>query len=166
MTVNRRRCRAGDPCRPRTLQEAIYCLVHHSAADAKTIAERAGVRYGYLLDAANPDRDEIQFQSRLIYPCSEAGANDVVIEFLCRQRDGVFVPIPSLMLDGAQSLALAQLDVVRELGEDAAKLQDILRNHHIDAQEADEFDAEVDQTIQKLAQWKRAVRSLVGKEIR
>lgn len=166
MTHKRRRCRSGDRCEPRTLLEAIACVVLHSNADAKTIAERVGVRHGYLLDAANPDREEIQFQARLIEPVSQAASNDAIVEFLCRQRGGVFVRIPSADVDGAEAMTLAHLDVVREMGEDAAAMQAILADRRLTVEEADAFDSEVDETIQKLAQWKAIVRAHVGKEIR
>jgi hypothetical protein len=74
MTRGRRDCRHGQPCDVRTLAEAIYCAVHHSDLDARAVAERLGVRYTYLMDAANPDREEVQFQARLIVP---AGAREV-----------------------------------------------------------------------------------------
>lgn len=165
MTRNRRACRNGHRCEPRTLLEAIYCLVHHSAADAATIAERIGVRRGYLLDAANPDRDEVQFQARMIEPASSAASNDVIVDFLCRLRGGVFVRIPSVDTDAAE-ITRAHLDVVREMGEDAERLQKILGDGVLTADEADAFDAEVDQTIAKQVRWKAIVRAHVGKEIR
>lgn len=166
MNQNRRNCRNGEPCQPRTLLEAIYCLVHHSAADAATIAERIAVRRGYLLDAANPDREDIQFQARLIEPASAAASNDVVVEFLCRLRGGVFVRTPSFDLEGAIAITQGHLEVIREIGEDAAKVHEILRDRKLTADEADEFDAEIDDTMQKLAEWKAIVRAHVGKEIK
>lgn len=166
MTHKRRRCRSGDRCEPRTLGEAIACVVLHSNADAQLIAERVGVRYGYLLDAANPDREEIQFQARLILPVSDAAHNDGIVEFLCRQRGGVFVRVPTAHLDGAEALTRAHLDVVREMGEDAAKMQRILEDGRLTVEEADAFDVEADETIQKIARWKAIVRAHVGKDLR
>lgn len=64
MTNGRKTCRSGQACEPRSLGEAIYCATFHSEAEARTVAERMGVRYSYLADAANPDRDGQQFQAR------------------------------------------------------------------------------------------------------
>lgn len=163
-TSSRRQCRNGDRCAPRTLGEAIYCLILHSDVDAKTIAEHLGVRHGYLLDAANPDREDVQFQARHIDPASEKTRNDALINFICRQRGGVFVRIPSLDNDDALELTKAHLEVMREMGEDAAKMQEILRDGKLTQREADTFSEEIDETITKLLEWKAIVRAHVGRK--
>lgn len=65
-------CTAKAPCVVTTIQELVYCAVHHSALPPKAIADSLGVRTGYLLDSANPDRDEVQFQLRLFLPLLKA----------------------------------------------------------------------------------------------
>jgi len=61
-------CTSKHACSPTTLSEIVYCAVHHSEPPAKAIADFLGCRTGYLLDSANPDRAEVQFQLRLFVP--------------------------------------------------------------------------------------------------
>lgn len=95
MTKGRKSCTGGDRCEPRNLAEAVYCAVHHSAIDARTIAERIGVRVGYLLDAANPDRDDMQFQSRHLIPLMTVTGNLLPLKFMAAQMGCLIVPMPS-----------------------------------------------------------------------
>lgn len=85
MTKVRKSCTGGVRCEPRNLAESVYCAVHHSAIDARTIAERIGVRVGYLLDAANPDRDDMQFQSRHLIPLMTVTGNMLPLKFIAVQ---------------------------------------------------------------------------------
>jgi hypothetical protein len=77
------------------LGEVIQELVLNSPMPAKAQADRVGVRYGYLLDAANPDREDTHFQARLIAPLTNATGNDVLIDWLARECGGVFYRLNS-----------------------------------------------------------------------
>lgn len=96
MTTGRRACTSGEKCQPRSLAEVLYCVVHHSRIDAGQLADRIGVRKGYLLDAANPDRDEVQFQARWIVPVTLASGNDALLRYLADQCGGVFFAVPQI----------------------------------------------------------------------
>lgn len=74
------------------LAEAIYRVVHEGrrGVPAKVLADRCGLRHTYLLDAANPDRDEVQFQARWIVPLTLASGDDSIIEYLAHAVGGVF----------------------------------------------------------------------------
>lgn len=75
---------------PANLAEAIYHVVHESVDPPKALADRVGLRVGYLLDAANPDRDEVQFQARWIVPLTLVTGNDAIVAQLAHAVGGVF----------------------------------------------------------------------------
>src|SRR5688500_2465061 len=76
-----------------SLGDAIQAVVLHSDVPAKALADAIGVRYGYLLDAANPDRDDTQFQARLIAPLTRASRNAAIVQRIAQDCGGVFVPL-------------------------------------------------------------------------
>ncbi len=57
MTQSPKQCRAGHSCQPRTLREAWYCQIHHSAMRLDEIARFLGIKASTLADAVNPDGD-------------------------------------------------------------------------------------------------------------
>lgn len=118
MTTGRKACRGGAPCQPHSVGEAAYCLIHHSEIDARRLAELLGVRYGYLLDAANPDREEVQLQTRLIVPLTMQTGNPVLVEFIARAVGGTFLLLP----DSADTLP----DVVTQIGAVASAFGEVL----------------------------------------
>jgi hypothetical protein len=76
---------------PESLEDAIYTVVHDGALEPKQLAAATGIRPGYLLDAANPHREDTQFQARFIVPVTKAQRNDAIVRFLCSAVGGVFV---------------------------------------------------------------------------
>jgi len=145
-THNRKACRQGRRCDARSLGDALYCTVHHSDVEAKQLAERLGIRYGYLLDAANPDREDAQFQLRLLLPLVVATGRTEILDYLEREVGRVAFAVPTAA-DPAQADLFDGLAVaMRELGEDAEALR---------------FGAEVDETIAALAKLKALVTAKV-----
>lgn len=149
MTHGRRTCRRGQPCQPRTLQEALYCVIHHSEIDASTIAARIGVRVGYLHDAANPDRDELQFQARLLIPVMAATGNLMPLRFLAAEFHAAVVELPAAGTDDVD-IRQTFMAAVRELGEDAAAIEAVLGDGRVTADEARRVRREVSETIDAL----------------
>lgn len=76
---------------PESLEDAIYQVVHDGALPPKALAGAAGMRTGYLLDAANPHREETHFQARFIIPITRASQNDAIVRFIAEAVGGVFV---------------------------------------------------------------------------
>ena len=160
-THNRKACRQGRRCDARSLGDALYCTVHHSDVEAKQLAERLGIRYGYLLDAANPDREEAQFQLRLLLPLVVATGRTEILDYLEREVGRVAFAVPTAA-DPAQAdlfdgLAMA----MRELGEDAEALRQAVADGRVTRDEAERFGAEVDETIAALAKLKALVTAKV-----
>lgn len=87
-------CRAGDRCPVSTLGELIYCVVHHSDIPPKQIADALEMRVGYLLDAANYDRDDTHFQMRKWLPMLRVANRWDAMEKLATLADGVFFQLP------------------------------------------------------------------------
>lgn len=69
---------------------AIHALVHDSTVPPKAIADEAGIRYGYLMRAADEHQDDVQFQARWVGPVTRAANNDVLIKALAEDCGGVF----------------------------------------------------------------------------
>lgn len=149
MTHGRRACKNGRPCEPRTIQEAIYCVVHHSGIDAVSIATRLNKRVGYLHDAANPDREDTHFQAALLLPLMQVTGNLEPLRFIARELSCAVVELPQLT---AQPGDIRQkfLIAVKEIGEDAAELERALADNRITSDDALRLKRELSDTIEAL----------------
>lgn len=156
MTHSRRVCRQVQPCEPRALLEAIQCCVLHSDRESSSIAEALGVRRGYLLDAANPDREELQFQARLLSPLMHVTQNATPLRYLAREQGFALVELPRTdPADG--DIRQKFLHVVTELGEGSSAIERALSDGEVTADEAARIHRELDDTIEALM----AVKALV-----
>lgn len=157
MTSGRRACRNGETCQPRTFGEALYHQVHHSVQDARTLAETIGVRAGYLLDAANPDRDEVQFQARLLVPLMRATEDTTLLEWLAGQMGGVFTrraPIGEATDPGRELL-----DIVDRLGALASADRDAMADGHRDVGEIERLLARAHDVAKEIAHFVASLRA-------
>ena len=161
MIRNRRQCRAGEPCEPRSWDEVLFCVVHHSGISARHIAERVGCSYAYLLDATNPDRDSHAFQARWLIPIMSVTGNYSPMRYLAHQLGGVFVELPTLG-SAHDDVRQAFLRVVQEIGEDATLIESALTDQEVSVEEATRIDAEIDESIAALLQVKAVVRRRAG----
>lgn len=160
-TTGRKACTSGQPCHPTTLGEVLYCVVHHSRIDAKTIAERLGIKYTYLVDAANPDRDEAQFQARLIVPVTLVTGNDALLQYIASRCNGVFFPMPNV--DGSHADVLEQTaKAVREFGDVLTSSAQALADNRVTVEEAGAVGRQVDEAIAALAGYKRLMYGKAG----
>ncbi len=116
MTNTPRVCRSGERCQVATIGELIYCVVHHSDIPPKQIADLLDMRVGYLLDAANPDRDDTQFQLRKFLPLVNATGRYDAMEALAGMLGGVFFRLPRLSVDNGDVVAQAGL-MLREFSD-------------------------------------------------
>lgn len=98
---------------------AVYALVHESAVPPKAIADDAGIRYGYLMRAADEHQDDVQFQARWIGPVTRAANNDCLIKFLAIDCGGVF-----FRLNRAASLDAETAKSLKEFSEYIAAIAD------------------------------------------
>jgi len=96
MTASRKQCRLGQSCQIATLADALYHQAHHGAKPLPTIADEIGVRPGYLSDAANADREDVQFQARLIVPLCRATDDLTLLRFMASQLGCVLVNLPAV----------------------------------------------------------------------
>jgi hypothetical protein len=160
MTKSRKQCESGDVCEPRALAEAIYCMVHHSGVDVAEIAKLLCTRTGYLLDAANPDRDEVQFQARMLVPAMTHFKNLTPLHFLCREMNGVFVAFPEVSI-AHDDVYRGLCDAIEEMGQSSSAVKKALLDDLVDESEADVVDREVDEAVAALLRVKAAVRAKV-----
>lgn len=162
MTRGRKACTSGDRCEPRTLAESLYCCVHHSGIEPRIIAERIGVRVGYLLDAANPDRDDMQFQSRHLVPLSIVTGNLLPLRFLATALGCLVVPV----LQGEasdDSIYEAYTKAVSKIGDDGDLIRRVLSDGDLTQDEAAQVCASVNHTMEVMAAIKQAVLARVAK---
>lgn len=164
MTKGRKSCTGGDRCEPRNLAEAVYCAVHHSAIDARTIAERIGVRVGYLLDAANPDRDDMQFQSRHLIPLMTATGNTLPLKFMAAQMGCLLVAVPDVATNDTVYEAFTRS--VERIGDDGALIRRVLSDGEIDSTEAERVCESLNQTMESVAAIKQAITARARKVAR
>lgn len=150
MTSSRRACRQGGPCEPRNLAEAIYCAAHHSGLEIETVAERLGVRRAYLYDATNPDREDTQFQARLLVPLMAVTGNLTPLRFLAREFDVALIELPARGATSNDDIRQSFMRVVKELGEDSAAIERVLADGIVSADEAKRVKRELAETIEAL----------------
>jgi hypothetical protein len=160
MTKSRKQCASGDVCEPRSLAEAVYCMVHHSGVDVAEVAKLLCTRTGYLLDAANPDRDEVQFQARMLAPAMTHFKNLTPLNFLCREMNGVFVAFPDVSADH-EDVYRGLCDAIEEMGQSSSAVKKALHDDIVTEEEADSVDREVDDAVAALLRVKASVRNKV-----
>jgi hypothetical protein len=160
MTKSRKQCQSGDLCEPRSLAEAIYCMVHHSGVDVAEVAKLLCTRTGYLLDAANPDRDEVQFQARMLAPAMTHFNNLTPLVFLCREMNGVFVSLPDSE-PAHDDIYRGLCDAIEEMGQSSSAVKKALLDDVVTEEEADVVEREVDDAIAALVRVKASVRNKV-----
>ncbi len=163
MTKSRKQCQSGDVCEPRSLAEAIYCMVHHSGVDVAEIAKLLCTRTGYLLDAANPDRDEVQFQARMLAPAMTHFKNLTPLHFLCREMNGVFVAFPEVSAVH-DDVYRGMCDAIEEVGQSSSAVKKALADDVVEEEEADASDKEIDEAVAALLRVKAAVRAKVQRQ--
>lgn len=160
MTKSRKQCQSGDVCEPRTLTEAVYCCLHHSGIDVVAVAKAMQVRPGYLQDAANSDRDEVQFQARMLPQLMDVTGNVKPLQWLCREMNGVFVPLPDVS-PAHNDIYRGLCDAIEEVGQSSGAVKKALLDDEVSAEEADMVDQEIDEAVAALLRVKAAVRNKV-----
>ena len=161
-TNSRKQCTSGERCDVHGLADAIYCALHHARLPLKDIALTVGARAGYLMDAANPDREDTQFQARLIAPVTRVSGNDAIIEQIARDCGGVFVRTPTL--SGAHAdITIHTAKILREVADVIQAPAAALGNdQRIDAGECAEIEKQIDEAVAALMALKPIVRASAG----
>jgi len=161
-TNSRKQCTSGERCDIHGLSDAVYCVLHHSERPLKEIAETVGVRSGYLMDAANPDREDTQFQARLIAPVTRVSDNDAIIVQLARDCGGAFVRTPVLTGKHAD-ITVQTARILREVADVIqAPAAALASDAHIDAGECVDIDKQIDEAVSALLALKAIVRAAAG----
>jgi len=132
------------------LSEALHHTVHHTEPGLKRLAERLGIRPGYLADAANPDREELQFQLRLLLPLTKLTGDVSVLDYMEQECGRIAVPMPRVDQAGRELLAL-QLHAVKEFGEQAEAIAQALEDGRIDVDERRRICKELDDVSRAIA---------------
>lgn len=156
MTTGRKACAHGDHCQPRTFGEVLYHQVHHTGADTTIIAERLSVRRGYLCDSCNPDREEVQFQARLLVPLMVATGDISVLEWMAAQVGCVVTRAIDVAAPSDPNREL--LDIIDRLGLLAAADRDALADGVRDPQEIEQLRTRAHAVAQEVAHYVAALK--------
>lgn len=162
MNASKKSCTKGDSCIPSTLAEAIYCCVFHSGLEPAVIAERMGVSRAYLYNAANPDREDFQFQARLIIPLTHATGNLCILHFMAREFNQAVVPLPAPSAT-PQDIRGEFMKVMRSLGDGSGVIDDILDDGIVTKVEAQRGRNALARTIEILVGVQEMVSALARK---
>lgn len=164
MIHGRKSCRSGSPCEPRTLGEALYCMVHHSDATLPEIAEGIGKRAGYLSDAANPDCDTVQFQAVCLVPAMRVANNLSPLRLMARQLGAVLVQLPDVADSGDADIRRRFMAAAKELGDVSAEIERALSGDDaIDGPEFERIDKQLSEFMEAGAQLRHALLKKAGK---
>lgn len=151
-------CRGGTPCEPASVDEAVYCAVHHSAASPKTIADALEINYAHLMAAADPHRTDSHVQARWLVGLMRVTDNLLPLRYLAAALDCAIVTLPRVTREGA-AIYERLADVVRELGEDSAVIQHVLEDGHVTAEEVLLVEREIADTVEALLAVREEVRA-------
>lgn len=162
MIQGRKSCRSVRPCEPRTMGEALYCLVHHSEPTLAEIAEAINKRPGYLSDAANPDLETVAFQAVSLVPAMRAARNLSPLRLMARQMGAVLVMLPDA--DGVGDVRQKFMATAKELGDVAAEIDRALASDdEIDAAEFERIDRELSEAVEAFSQLRHVIAKKAGK---
>lgn len=141
------------------LFNAIRSLVHDSAIPPKAIADECGIRYGYLMRAADEHQDDVQFQARWIGPVTRSAKNDVLIKFLAADCGGVFV-----RLDRSGQMDAQTAKSLREFGEYLAAVADAQTDRKVTPEEFHRLKSQAHEAIAAVLEHVEWLRVSAGVE--
>lgn len=126
----------------RTLKDVLYEVIHQSRLDKKVLAERLGISYQMLMNAANPDLPEFKFQARLIIPVTMMTGDFRVLDYLEASCGRVAYQLPEIPkgMDEIHSLVSAS---VKEFGDVLTEAGKALADGRIDLWEAKRLEKEI-----------------------
>jgi hypothetical protein len=149
-------CRTGAaPCTPLSMEEAIYCLVHHApnGKSAQAVADELGWTYAKLLAVVDPLRGDRLFPAAKLEAAIVSAGGLLPLRFLAgRVGCGVFT-LPTSTGAG-RAIQQRLLRVLKELGELSGSLERYLADERLDSDEA----------LQAIRELRQVSEELVGLE--
>jgi hypothetical protein len=162
VNASKKCCTKGESCIPLTLAEAVYCCVFHSGLEPAVIAERMGVSRAYLYNAANPDREDFQFQARLIIPLTHATGNLCILQFLAREFNQAMVTLPAPSTT-PQDIRVEFMKLIHSMGDGSSVIDGILDDGVVTKVEAKKGHTALARTIEILVGVQEMVTALARK---
>lgn len=138
-----------------TLDEALARALHDSGRRTETVAGEIGVRRAYLSDALNPDRDEMQFQARLLITFCRSTASMLPIAWLADQLG--YVLVPREQATQSRDIAIETLDVADEAGQLSHAVRHAYADGLLSEQERSDIRAHAHRVQREAAEVVRAV---------
>ncbi len=126
----------------RTLKDVLYEVVHQSGIDARVIAERLGMSYQMLLNAANPNLEDFKFQARHIIGLTLLTKDFRLLDYLEASCGRVAYSLPEIPKEMGEISALVT-SAVKEFGDVLTEAGKALADGRIDLWEAKRLEKEI-----------------------
>lgn len=126
-----------------------------SGLDGKGVADFCGVNYQTLMSELSRQPGH-KLGADMLLPLSDACESDAVVDFLARQRGGVFVPLPDMDVPGCKSLVKPLTESIQDFGEWVALIGEHMRDGKLETVERIAFDAKCDELVAQILSFKKA----------
>lgn len=141
---------------------AVARTIRQSKLPAKAVSARAGIRYSYLMRAANPSERDLQFQFRHAAPLMNAAGNYELLHWLARQCQHACFPLPTAHPDQQEIFGHAA-HLVKETGDVLTDLHAALQDQTITPDEAGRIVAQCHEAISALGAVAEAVTRIAAR---
>lgn len=141
---------------------AVERTLLRSSLPAKAVAAKAGLSYGYLMKAKNPDYRALQFQFRHAAPLMNAAGNYELLHWLARQCQHACFPLPTAHPDQQEIFGHAA-HLVKETGDVLTDLHAALQDQTITPDEAGRIVAQCHEAISALGTVAEAVTRIAAR---
>ncbi len=141
-----------------TFKEALQEDLRTSMVPARVVAEDLEMSYSMLMNAANPDLPEFNFQARKLARFAQVTGGRHAINFLVRSIGCVMLELPEIpaTFERIEELVAAS---VKEFGDVLSEVGRALVDHRITRQEAKRLEREIDEQVAKVMALKEAVKA-------
>lgn len=161
-TTTRTRCRAGAPCQPASLKEALDCLGHHGGLTVAQLAERLGHISEGTLGKQLSQYDEDNYPTlRHLIPLTLASGSDALVRYLAEACGGVFFRVPTV---NAALDVSAIAAIVREFGELLEEVSRATADGRVTGEEVDRVRHEANDVMTAIAGYVERLRAQVPAE--
>lgn len=131
-----------------TVPDGVYAVAHYGKVPSTEQATKLGMSAARYRDLVDPMRKP-NFPAALVAPQANAAQDYSVIRTICRDANGLFVQMPSIVGD-AREIVSALGESLREMGEATALITAQIADGSMTKIEAVAAIAEIDQAVEKI----------------
>lgn len=140
-----------------TFKEALQEDLRRSKVPARVVAEELEMSYSMLMNAANPDLPEFNFQARKLARFAQVTGEKSAINFLVRSIGCVMLNLPDVPAS-FENIELLIAENVKEFGDVLCGVGAALADHKITKHEAKRLEREIDEQVAKAVALKEAIK--------